>query len=87
MIESLPGDEAPDVVALSLSCEFVARAITDFGAKVRSVTFISPTDFQRAERHQKRLSNGSKKSSALQALAATRSGSCALREVFDISTV
>ena len=45
IIESLPGDEAPDVVALSLSCEFVARAITDFGAKVRSVTFISPTGF------------------------------------------
>ena len=45
MIASLPGDEAPDVVALSLSCEFVARAITDFGAKVRSVTFISPTGF------------------------------------------
>ena len=45
MIESLPGDEAPDVVALSLSCEFVARAVTDFGAKVRSVTFISPTGF------------------------------------------
>ena len=45
MIESLPGNDAPDVVALSLSCEFVARAITDFGTKVRSATFISPTGF------------------------------------------
>ena len=45
MIESLPGDEAPDIVALSLGCEFVARAITEFGAKVRSVVFISPTGF------------------------------------------
>jgi len=45
MIESLPGDKAPDVVALSLGCEFVARAITEFSAKVRSVTLISPTGF------------------------------------------
>lgn len=45
MIEALPGDEAPDVIALSLGCEFVARAITEFGAKARSVTFISPTGF------------------------------------------
>ena len=47
MIQALPGDEVPDVVALSLGCEFVARAITEFGAKVRSVTFISPTGFSK----------------------------------------
>ena len=47
MIEALPGDEVPDVVALSLGCEFVARAITEFGAKVRSVTLISPTGFSK----------------------------------------
>ena len=45
MIEALPGDEAPDVIALSLGCEFIARAIIDFGAKVHSLTLISPTGF------------------------------------------
>lgn len=45
MITALPGDEAPDVIALSLGCEFVARAITEFGARVRSITLISPSGF------------------------------------------
>ena len=49
MIELLPGDQPPDVVALSLGCEFVARAITEFGASVRTVTFISPTGFSARE--------------------------------------
>ena len=45
MIEALPGDEAPDVIALSLGGEFVARAITDFGAEVHTLTLLSPTGF------------------------------------------
>ena len=35
----------PDIVALSLGCEFVARAVLEFGMKVRSLTFISPSGF------------------------------------------
>ena len=37
--------EAPDVVALSLSCEFVARAVVARKDLVASVSFISPTGF------------------------------------------
>lgn len=33
----------PDVVALSLSCEFVARAIVEHGAPCHRLVFISPT--------------------------------------------
>jgi pimeloyl-ACP methyl ester carboxylesterase len=40
-LESLPGPA--DVVALSLTGEFVARAILEQGAKVRSLSLISPT--------------------------------------------
>jgi pimeloyl-ACP methyl ester carboxylesterase len=36
-------DTPPDVVALSLTGEFMARAILEQGAKVRSLSFISPT--------------------------------------------
>ena len=39
---TLPG-EAPDVVALSLTGEFVARAILDCGLSIASLTLISPT--------------------------------------------
>ncbi|MEK9656230.1 MAG: alpha/beta hydrolase, partial [Halieaceae bacterium] len=40
-LDSLPG--AADVVALSLTGEFMARAILEQGAKVRSLSLISPT--------------------------------------------
>ena len=33
----------PDVVALSLTCEFAARAVSQLGAQIRSLTLISPT--------------------------------------------
>ena len=36
-------DEAPDVVALSLTGEFVARAVLEYGVEIRSLTLISPT--------------------------------------------
>ena len=59
MMEAIPSDEPPDVIALSLGCEFVARAITDFGARARSLTFISPSGFSArrppSQKAQKRL--------------------------------
>ncbi len=39
---ALPG-EAPDVVALSLTGEFVARAVLECGLSIASLTLISPT--------------------------------------------
>lgn len=39
-------DEAADVVALSLGCEFAARAANERPERVRSLTFISPTGLQ-----------------------------------------
>lgn len=39
------GEEAPDIVALSLTCEFVARADRDMALRYRSLTMISPTGF------------------------------------------
>ena len=38
---------APDVVALSLGCEFATLAVLNHGAKVRSLTLISPTGAER----------------------------------------
>lgn len=59
MINQMPSSEPPDVIALSLGCEFVARAVVEFGAKVRSLIFISPTGFSRRQpptaQAQKRL--------------------------------
>ena len=39
---TLPGD-APDVIALSLTGEFVARAVLEHGLSIASLTLISPT--------------------------------------------
>ena len=49
IIDQMSPSEPPDVVAISLGCEFVARAVVDCGANVRSLTFISPTGFSRRE--------------------------------------
>ncbi len=58
-IDQMPSSKPPDVIALSLGCEFVARAVVECGAKVRSLTFISPSGFSRrqppAAQAQKRL--------------------------------
>jgi pimeloyl-ACP methyl ester carboxylesterase len=62
LIQEMAPSEPPDVIALSLGCEFVARAVVECGAAVRSLTFISPTGFSRrqppapqAQRRLKRL--------------------------------
>ena len=62
IIDETTPSEPPDVIALSLGCEFVARAVVEFGAAVRSLTFISPTGFSsrqpptpQAQRRLKRL--------------------------------
>ncbi len=62
IIDETTPSEPPDVIALSLGCEFVARAVVEFGAAVRSLTFISPTGFSsrqpptpKAQRRLKRL--------------------------------
>ncbi len=62
IIDEMTQSEPPDVIALSLGCEFVARAVVELGAAVRSLTFISPTGFSRrqppapqAQRRLKRL--------------------------------
>ena len=59
IINVMAPSEPPDVIALSLGCEFVTRAVVDCGAAVRSLTFISPTGFSRrqppAAQAQKRL--------------------------------
>ncbi len=59
IIDEMAASEPPDVIALSLRCEFVTRAVVDCGAAVRSLTFISPTGFSRRQpptaQAQKRL--------------------------------
>lgn len=59
IIDQMSPSEPPDVIALSLGCEFVARAVVECGASVRSLTFISPTGFSRRQppplQAQKRL--------------------------------
>ncbi|MEC7491636.1 MAG: alpha/beta hydrolase [Pseudomonadota bacterium] len=62
IVDEMTPSEPPDVIALSLGCEFVARAVVELGAAVRSLTFISPTGFSRrqppapqAQRRLKRL--------------------------------
>ncbi|MFO1160362.1 MAG: alpha/beta fold hydrolase [Reyranellaceae bacterium] len=40
-------DAAPDVLALSLSCEFAARAATERPQGLRSLALVSPTGFSR----------------------------------------
>ena len=59
IIDQISPSEPPDVIALSLGCEFVARAGVECGANVRSLTFISPTGFSRRQppplQAQKRL--------------------------------
>lgn len=59
IIDQISSSEPPDVIALSLGCEFVARAVVECGANVRSLTFISPTGFSRRQppplQAQKRL--------------------------------
>lgn len=62
LIQEMTPSEPPDVIALSLGCEFVARAVVECGAAVRSLTFVSPTGFSRrqppapqAQRRLKRL--------------------------------
>ncbi|WP_050759494.1 alpha/beta fold hydrolase [Luminiphilus syltensis] len=42
MVDSLDGDP-PDIIALSLTSEFVARAIVDHGLRCHSLVAISPT--------------------------------------------
>lgn len=59
IIDQISPSEPPDVIALSLGCEFVARAVVECGTSVRSLTFISPTGFSRRQppplQAQKRL--------------------------------
>ena len=59
IIDQMSPSEPPDVIGLSLGCEFVARAVVECGANVRSLTFISPTGFSRRQppplQAQKRL--------------------------------
>ena len=59
IIDQMSPSEPPDVIALSLGCEFVARAVVECGASERSLTFISPTGFSRRQppplQAQKRL--------------------------------
>lgn len=59
IIDQMSPSEPPDVIALSLGCEFVARAVVECGTSVRSLTFISPTGFSRRQppplQAQKRL--------------------------------
>ena len=62
IVDEMTPSEPPDVIALSLGCEFVARAVVELGAAVRSLTFISPTGFSsrqpptpQAQRRLKRL--------------------------------
>ena len=59
IIDQMSPSEPPDVIALSLGCEFVARAVVECGASVRSLTLISPTGFSRRQppplQAQKRL--------------------------------
>ena len=59
IIDQISPSEPPDVIALSLGCEFVARAVVECGATVRSLTLISPTGFSRRQppplQAQKRL--------------------------------
>lgn len=59
IIDQMSPSEPPDVIALSLGCEFVARAVVECGTNVRSLTFISPTGFSRRQppplQAQKRL--------------------------------
>ena len=59
IIDEMAPNEPPDVIALSLGCEFVTRAVVEYGAAVRSLTFISPTGFSHrqppAAQAQKRL--------------------------------
>lgn len=43
------GDTPVDAIALSLSCEFVARAATERPPHFRSLTFVAPTGFNRDE--------------------------------------
>jgi pimeloyl-ACP methyl ester carboxylesterase len=50
-IQSRHGGDAIDIMALSLGCEFVARAATEMPNAFRTVALISPTGFdRRAER-------------------------------------
>jgi pimeloyl-ACP methyl ester carboxylesterase len=46
-IQSTHGDAAIDIIALSLGCEFTARAATETPKAFRSVALISPTGFDR----------------------------------------
>jgi pimeloyl-ACP methyl ester carboxylesterase len=46
-IQSTHGDAAIDIIALSLGCEFAARAATETPKAFRSVALISPTGFDR----------------------------------------
>jgi pimeloyl-ACP methyl ester carboxylesterase len=49
-IRELHGDEPVDAMALSLSCEFLARAAVERPAAFRSLGLISPTGFERKPR-------------------------------------
>jgi pimeloyl-ACP methyl ester carboxylesterase len=46
-IQEAEGDNAIDIVALSLGCEFAARAATETPNAFRSIALISPTGFDR----------------------------------------
>jgi pimeloyl-ACP methyl ester carboxylesterase len=50
-IQSTHGDAAIDIIALSLGCEFAARAATETPKAFRSVALISPTGFDRRSAH------------------------------------
>lgn len=45
------GDAAVDVVGVSLSCEYVARAVDEAPGAIRRVALVSPTGFSRSKRH------------------------------------
>jgi pimeloyl-ACP methyl ester carboxylesterase len=45
------GDAAVDVVGVSLSCEYVARAVDEAPGAIRRIALVSPTGFSRSKRH------------------------------------
>ena len=45
------GEAAVDVVGVSLSCEYVARAASEAPGAIRRIALVSPTGFSRSKRH------------------------------------
>ena len=50
-IRKLHGDVTVDVVGVSLSCEYVARAACEAPTAIRRIALVSPTGFSRSKRH------------------------------------